>query len=135
MPNLKALLAPRSMAVVGASGDISKWGGSALRNILDGGYTGTIYPVNPKGGEFFGLQAYTSLDELPEAPDLALLAVGGHQVAPMLRAVRAQGHPGRHRHRGRLLRDRRERAPRPSARSPGSPPRAGSPSWAPTAWG
>ena len=91
MPNLKALVAPRSMAVVGASGDITKWGGSALRSILDGGYTGTIYPVNPKGGEFFGLQAYTSIDELPEAPDLALLAVGGHQIAPMLEQCGRKG--------------------------------------------
>jgi hypothetical protein len=52
VPNLKALIGPRSMAVVGASGDITKWGGSALRSIIDGGYTGTIYPVNPKGGDF-----------------------------------------------------------------------------------
>ncbi len=93
IPNLKALLAPRSMAIVGASGDITKWGGSALRTILDGGYTGKVYPVNPKGGEFFGLQAYTSLEELPEAPDLALLAVGGHQVASMLEQCGRKGIP------------------------------------------
>ncbi len=79
------------MAVVGASGDIVKWGGSALRNILDGDYAGKIYPVNPKGGEFFGLQAYTSIEELPEAPDMALLAVGGHQVATMLEQCGRKG--------------------------------------------
>ncbi len=91
VPDLKPLVAPRSMAVVGASGDITKWGGSALKNILDGGYTGTVYPVNPKGGEFFGLKAYASIDDLPEAPDLALLAVGGHQVAPMLEQCGRKG--------------------------------------------
>jgi acyl-CoA synthetase (NDP forming) len=91
VPNLKALLAPRSLAVVGASGDIGKWGGSALKSIVDGGYAGTIYPVNPKGGEFFGLQSYPSLADLPEAPDLALLAVGGHQVAPMLEECGRKG--------------------------------------------
>jgi acyl-CoA synthetase (NDP forming) len=90
-PDMKALVAPRSMAVVGASGDITKWGGSALLSIIDGGYTGTIYPVNPKGGEFFGLKAYTSIDELPEAPDMALLAVGGHQIAPMLEQCGRKG--------------------------------------------
>jgi len=90
-PNLKALLAPQSMAVVGASGDVTKWGGSALRNILDGGYKGKVYPVNPKGGEFFGLPVYTSIEELPEAPDLALLAVGGQQVAPMLEQCARKG--------------------------------------------
>jgi acyl-CoA synthetase (NDP forming) len=83
-PNLAALLAPRSIAIVGASGEVTKWGGSALSNILEGGYTGKVYPVNPKGGFFFGVHAYTSIEELPEPPDLALLAVGGQQVAPML---------------------------------------------------
>jgi len=91
VPDLKPLLAPRSMAIVGASGDITKWGGSALRNILDGGYTGTIYPVNPKGGEFFGLKVYPSLEDLPEAPDLALLAVGAHQIVPMLEQCGRKG--------------------------------------------
>lgn len=82
--NMRALLAPRSIAIVGASGDVASWGGSALRNILDGGYPGKVYPVNSRGGVFFGLQAYESLEALPEAPDLALLAVGSHQVATML---------------------------------------------------
>jgi acyl-CoA synthetase (NDP forming) len=91
VPDLKPLVAPRSMAVVGASGDITKWGGSALLSIIDGGYTGTIYPVNPKGGEFFGLPAYPSIETLPEAPDLALLAVGGHQIAPMLEQCGKKG--------------------------------------------
>jgi acyl-CoA synthetase (NDP forming) len=83
-PDLKALLAPQSIALVGASGEITKWGGSVLHNILEGGYKGRVYPVNPKGGVFFGVQSYTSIEDLPEAPDMALLAVGGGQVAPML---------------------------------------------------
>jgi len=82
--DFKALLAPRSMALVGASGDAGKWGGSAFKNVIDGGYTGRLYAVNPKGGDVFGHQAYTSIEDLPEAPELALLAVGGQQVAPML---------------------------------------------------
>lgn len=90
-PDLEALLSPRSIAVVGASDDVGKWGGSALRNILDGGFEGAVYPVNPKGGVFFGLQVYPNIDELPEAPDLALLAVGGRQVVPMLEACGRRG--------------------------------------------
>ena len=92
-PDMRAVLSPRSVAIVGASGDVAKWGGSALRNILDGGYTGTVYPVNPRGGVFFGLQAYTSLDELPETPDLVLLAVGGHQVGGLLEQCGRRGIP------------------------------------------
>ena len=92
-PNMRAILAPRSIAIVGASDDVDKWGGSALRNILDGDFEGTVYPVNPKGGNFFGLQVYPSIDDLPEAPDLALLAVGGRHVAPMLEACGRRGIP------------------------------------------
>lgn len=93
-PDLDAVFRPASVAIIGASGDIRKWGGSALRNLLDGGYKGTIYPINPRGGEFFGIRAYGSLAELPEAPDLALMAVGGQQVKGVLeecgdRCVRA----------------------------------------------
>jgi len=79
------------VAIVGASDDTRKWGGSALRNLLDGGYTGTIYPINPRGGVFFGLQAHTSLADLPEAPDLALMAVGGHQVKGVLEECGQRG--------------------------------------------
>ncbi len=90
-PDLDAILRPRSVAIVGASDDTDKWGGSALRNILDGGFDGAVYPVNPKGGEFFGLPVYASIDDLPEAPDLALLAVGGRQVVPMVEACGRRG--------------------------------------------
>ena len=83
-PDLEAVLAPRSVAVVGASGDVTRWGGSAVQNILNGGFTGDIYPVNPKGGEFFGLPVSTGLDDLPAAPDLALLAVGARQLPEMI---------------------------------------------------
>ena len=91
VPDFKALLAPESMALVGASGDASKWGGSAFKNVLDGGYTGRLYAVNPKGGDVFGHTAYPSIEDLPEAPDLALLAVGGNQVAPMLEQCGRKG--------------------------------------------
>ena len=49
--------------------------------------------MNPRGGIFFGLPAYGSLNELPEAPDLALLAVGGHQVASLLEQCGSRGIP------------------------------------------
>lgn len=92
--DLDAVFSPRSVAVIGASDDVGKWGGSALRNLLDGGYEGAVYPVNPRGGVFFGVEAYPSLAALPEAPDLALMAVGGRQVKGVLaecgrRGVRA----------------------------------------------
>ena len=90
-PDLRAVCAPRSVAVVGASDNVDKWGGSALRNILDGGFEGPVYPVNPKGGEFFGLPVYASLEELPEAPDMALIAVGGAQIPAVLEQCGRRG--------------------------------------------
>jgi len=79
-PDLDAVLASKSVAIVGASDNVTRWGGSALQNILAGGYEGAIYPVNPKGGEFFGLPVSTSLEDVPAPPDLALLAVGAAQL-------------------------------------------------------
>lgn len=92
--DLRAVFAPGSVAIIGASDDIRRWGGSALHNLLDGGYAGTIYPVNPRGGTFFGIRSYPSPAELPEAPDIAMMAVGGQQVKGVLdecgqRGVRA----------------------------------------------
>jgi acyl-CoA synthetase (NDP forming) len=84
VPDMRAVCAPRSVAVVGASDNVDKWGGSALRNILDGGFEGPIYPVSPKRGEFFGLPVYGNVEELPEAPDMALIAVGGAQIPAVL---------------------------------------------------
>ena len=90
-PDLRAVCAPESVAIVGASDDITKWGGSALRNVLDGGFEGAIYPVSPRGGTFFGLPVYASIEELPEAPDIALLAVGGRQVGAVLEQCGRRG--------------------------------------------
>ncbi|MCL5734808.1 MAG: acetate--CoA ligase family protein [Actinobacteria bacterium] len=90
-PDLRAVFSPASVAIVGASNDLHKWGGSALRNLLDGGYPGTIFPVNPRGGVFFGVSAYLSLADLPEAPELALMAVGGSQVKGVLEECGRRG--------------------------------------------
>ena len=67
--------APRSLAFLGASTDTTKWGFRILSNILTGGFQGKIYPVNPKGGEVLGLKVYSSIEEIPEAPDLAIIVV------------------------------------------------------------
>ena len=83
-PDLDAVLSPKSVAIVGASDNVTRWGGSALQNIIAGGYEGAIYPVNPKGGEFFGLPVSTGLDDVPAPPDLALLAVGAAQLGEVV---------------------------------------------------
>jgi acyl-CoA synthetase (NDP forming) len=77
---LDALVAPGSVAVVGASSDTAKWGGMLIANLKLGGFAGPIYPVNPKGGTILGLPVSRSVSELPETPDLVLVAVSASLV-------------------------------------------------------
>ena len=79
-PDLTPLFAPRAVTVVGASNDPLKWGGSLLHNLIDGGFAGAIYPVNRRGGTVCGLPAYTTVADLPDTPDLALVTLGAAQV-------------------------------------------------------
>lgn len=83
-PSLHRMFQARSVAVVGASRDPSKTGHVILRNILEGGYRGTVYPVNPRVDEILGLKAYPSLRELPEAPDLAVFVVPARLVPDLV---------------------------------------------------
>lgn len=69
-----ALLDPKSIAIVGASNSLEKPGGGLVKNLLEGGYKGEIYPINPKQSEVQGLKAYNSLEELPDT-DMAVMAI------------------------------------------------------------
>jgi acetate---CoA ligase (ADP-forming) len=72
---LSAFFDPRSVAIVGASNDPSKWGQWLSRGALKGEHRRAIYLVNRNGGEVMGRTAYRSLAELPEAPELVALAI------------------------------------------------------------
>ncbi len=91
--NLAPLFAPRAVAVIGASDDLVKWGGSLLKNIIDGDFAGPIYPVNGRGGTVQGLPAFASISELPEAPDLALVALGAAHVNGVIEQCGKRGIP------------------------------------------
>jgi acyl-CoA synthetase (NDP forming) len=92
-PDLSPLFAPRAVTVVGASEDPVKWGGSLLRNLIDGGFPGPIYPVNGRGGTVCGLPAFATIAELPEAPDLALVALGASHVNSVVEQCGERGIP------------------------------------------
>jgi acyl-CoA synthetase (NDP forming) len=92
-PDLTPLFAPRSVTVVGASSDSSKWGGSLIRNVVEGGFAGPIYPVNGRGGTVCDLPAFRSIAELPEAPDLALVALGAAHVNGVIEQCGERGIP------------------------------------------
>jgi acyl-CoA synthetase (NDP forming) len=73
--DLRALFEPASVAVVGASDDPVKWGNWLARGALRGASRRAVYLVNRRGGQVMGLRAHRSLGELPEPPELAVLAV------------------------------------------------------------
>jgi acyl-CoA synthetase (NDP forming) len=72
---LDAVFNPRSIAIFGASDDVTKIGGRPLQFLLKYGYGGAIYPINRKGGTVQSLPAYASVRDVPEVPELAVLAV------------------------------------------------------------
>ena len=72
---LTPLLAPRSVAVLGASSDATRIGGRPIAYMKAQGFPGGLYPVNPNRSEIQGLRAYPSVADLPETPDVAICAV------------------------------------------------------------
>ena len=73
--SLDALFRPRSVAILGASDDPTRISGRPVRYLIEGGFKGPIYPVNPNRDTVQGLKAYKALADVPETPDVALLAV------------------------------------------------------------
>ena len=78
--SLRPFLHPQTVAVIGASRDPSHLGHVVFRHIVESGFTGTVYPVNPSARAVAGVRAYPQLRDLPEAVDLALLVVPAMQV-------------------------------------------------------
>lgn len=72
---LTALFAPQSVAIVGASSDARRFGGRPIQYLLEAGFDGAIYPVNPGRSEILGLTAYPSIRDVPGPVDCAILAV------------------------------------------------------------
>jgi acetate---CoA ligase (ADP-forming) len=73
--DFRALFEPRSVAVVGASADPSKWGGDVSARLLRGEHRRSVYLVNGRGGEILGHPAFPSLRDLPEEPELVILTM------------------------------------------------------------
>jgi acetyltransferase len=88
---LHYFFAPRSVAVVGASSTKGKAGHFLFRNLLDGGYRGRLYPVNPASRRVLGCTTYASITDVPEPVDLAFLVVSSSHVMPALRECGRRG--------------------------------------------
>jgi len=86
-PAINALLRPKSIAVLGASADFQKINGRTLKALLDKGYAGKIYPVNPKYQAIADLPCYPDVASMPDAVDLAVVAVPARHVPATLREL------------------------------------------------
>ena len=91
---LDTLFSPRSTAVIGASSNEMKFGSRFLKALIDFGYRGPIYPVNPKGGEIFGLKVYPSVSAIPAPVDHAHVMVPARLVPQALSDCLAKGVKG-----------------------------------------
>jgi acetyltransferase len=82
--NLDKLFAPSRIAVVGAGTAPTNVGHVVLRNLLEAGYEGVVYPVNPKRESVHGVQAYASVSDTPAPPDLAVVCTPAPTVADIV---------------------------------------------------
>lgn len=91
LDQLAPLFYPRSVAVIGASPDLEKFGGRVLMALKAFGYQGKLYPVNPQEQEIFGLKAYPSIDDIPGPVDMAAIGIPARAVPAVLRQCLARG--------------------------------------------
>ena len=79
--SIRRILCPSSIAVIGASRTPGTIGFELVHNLVRGGFTGPIMPVNPRAGTIAGIEAFPSVGETPSPPDLAIIAVPAEAVA------------------------------------------------------
>jgi acetyl-CoA synthetase (ADP-forming) len=89
--SIDRIIFPKSIALIGATEDYMKFGGRIAHHLMDHGYEGKIFPINPKRDSILGHTCYPSVADLPEAPDLALVAV---PAKALLQTIEACGQAG-----------------------------------------
>jgi acetyltransferase len=92
--NLNAIFKPRSVALIGASERVGSLGAIILRNLLGAGFSGPVYPVNPKYRSLQGQPVYASVDSLPETPDLAVICTPPRTVPKLIEELGIHGTRG-----------------------------------------
>ena len=91
MSRLEAALDPKSIAIIGASENPNKVGGRPLHYLDKFGFKGKIFPINPSRTEVQGYKCYNSLADLPEAPDMVIVAVAGDNAIGVVEDCAAHG--------------------------------------------
>ncbi|MGH7797536.1 MAG: acetate--CoA ligase family protein [Candidatus Binatia bacterium] len=91
---MQRIMNPHSVAVIGASAEDGKIGNSVMKNLINGGYRGTIYPIHPKAQEIMGLKAYPSVLDVAEDIDVAVFAIPARLCAAAMDEVGRKNIPG-----------------------------------------
>ena len=91
---MQRIMNPRAVAVIGASDGEGKIGNSVMKNIINGGYAGALYPINPRADEILGKKCYKSVKDIPEDVDVAIFAVPAKFCAAAMTEVGEKGIPG-----------------------------------------
>ena len=92
--DLQAFFHPAAVAVVGASETAGKLGHEILKNLIEGGFPGPVYPVNPKSERILGRACHKSVKEIPEGTDLAVLIIPARFVPQTIRECGDRGVKG-----------------------------------------
>jgi acetyl coenzyme A synthetase (ADP forming)-like protein len=91
---MQRIMNPRSVAVIGASAEDGKIGNSVMKNLINGGYRGAIYPIHPKATEVLGRKAFPSVLEVAEEIDVAVFAIPARLCAAAMDEVGRKKIPG-----------------------------------------
>ncbi|MEO3747070.1 acetate--CoA ligase family protein [Plantactinospora sp. B5E13] len=94
LASMNRIMRPASVAVIGASAEAGKIGNSVMKNLVNGGYQGEIYPINPKATEILDRKAFRSIADVPGPVDVAIFAIPAKFVPAALEEVGAKGVAG-----------------------------------------
>lgn len=91
---LDRMFSPKSVCVIGAGATPDKVGHAIMDSVVTGGFQGAIYPVHPKHSNILGLPVYKDVRDLPETPELAVVALNQHSTVKMIAQLREMGVAG-----------------------------------------
>ncbi len=91
---MNRIMRPNAVAVIGASAEDGKIGNSVMKNLINGGYQGAIYPIHPSLSDVLGRKAYKSVKDVPGEIDVAVFAIPAKFVAGVLKEVGEKKIPG-----------------------------------------
>ncbi len=89
--DLAPFFSPEGVAIIGASSNPNKLSYGLFKNLTSYGFTGHIYPVNPKANTILGLQCYPSVADVPDPVDLAVIALPAPLVKDVMQAIGQRG--------------------------------------------